>query len=223
VKKTYLIAWLVLFASGTLWAQTNVAAVPKPPRAPTRIDSDSADFDLTARRAVYLGNVRVDDPQMKLTCEKLIADLPQSGGHINHLVALTNVVMDSVDDKGQTNHATCDKAVYDYNVENGVTNETVTLTGHAEVENAQGWLTGEPIFWDRINNHIHAKNEKMLFRQNIQQVMANTNSPTAKTNFPPGTILQPALTNTFPKGATNFPPGTIQNIDRIKGPPAHSF
>ncbi len=196
---------------GWLHAQTNAAAAPKPPRAPTLINSDRADFDLAGRRAVYRGNVRVDDPQMKLTCELLTADLPQSGGHIDHLVALTNVVMDSVDEKGQTNHATSDKAIYDYKVENGVTNETVTLTGNAKVENAQGWLTGEPIVWNRANNSIHAENQKMLLRQNITTTLVNTNAPAAKTNFPPGTM-------DLPVSKTNFPPGTIQNIDRMTLP-----
>ena len=77
------------------------------------ISSDSADFDLTGHEAIYRGHVRVDDPQMKLTCEQLIADVPQSGGHVNHIVAETNVVIDFMDNKGQTNHATGDKAVYD--------------------------------------------------------------------------------------------------------------
>jgi lipopolysaccharide transport protein LptA len=187
VKKIYLIAWLVSFGCEMLRAQTN-ASTPTPPRAPTLINSDRADFDITAREAFYYGNVRVDDPQMKLTCAKMTADLPQTGGHINRIVAETNVVIDSVDDKGQTNHATSDKAIYVYNVQNGVTNETVTLTGNAKVENAQGWLTGEPIVWDRAKNSLHAENQKMLFRQNISDVMAKTNSPVAKTNFPPGTI-----------------------------------
>ena len=81
---------------------------------------------------------------MKLHCEWLVADLPQTG-RISHIVAETNVVIDATDDKGQNMHATGDKAVYTYDVENGVTNEMVTLTGNAKVENAQGWLTGEPI------------------------------------------------------------------------------
>lgn len=197
----------MLLAGGVLLhAQTNAAT--KPVRAPTRIDSERADFDLAGRHAVYRGNVRVDDPQMQLTCEELTADLPQTGGHINHLVALTNVVMDSVDDKGQTNHATSDKAVYIYNVENGVTNETVTLTGNAKVESAQGWMTGEPIVWNRANNSIHAENQKMILRQSLTTALVNTNAPAAKTNFPPGTT-------DLPLSKTNYPPGTIQNIDRI--------
>jgi lipopolysaccharide transport protein LptA len=184
VKKIYFIAMLCAIGGGILRAQTNLSTAPKPPRAPTIIHSERADFDLTARRAVYRGDVRVDDPQMKLTCEQLTADLPQTGGHIDHLVALTNVVMDSVDDKGQTNHATSDEAIYDYKVVGGVTNETVTLTGNAKVENAQGWLTGEPIVWDRANNSMHAENQKMLFRQNIATALVNTNLPAAKTNEP---------------------------------------
>jgi lipopolysaccharide transport protein LptA len=208
VKQICLIALLALIGGGGLHAQTNVTAAPKPPRAPTRIDSERADFDLTAHHAVYRGNVRVDDPQMKMTCEELTADLPQTGGHINHLVALTNVVMDSVDDKGQTNHATSDKAVYDYNVVNGVTNETVTLTGNAKVESGDGWMTGEPIIWDRANNSIHAENQKMILRQNITTSLVNTNAPMAKTNLPAGALVLPVT-------KTNFPPGTIQNIDRI--------
>jgi lipopolysaccharide transport protein LptA len=184
VKKIYFIALLVALSGGMLRAQTNVTDAPKPARAPTRIDSDRADFDLTARKAFYYGNVRVDDPQMKLTCAQMTADLPQTGGHINRIVAETNVVIDSVDEKGQTNHATSDKAVYFYNVQNGVTNETVTLTGNAKVEYAQGWLTGEPIIWDRANNKMHAENQRMIIRQNISEVMANTNSPSAKTNRP---------------------------------------
>jgi lipopolysaccharide transport protein LptA len=208
VKQIYLIALLALAGGGWLPAQTKVADLPKPSRVPTRIDSERADFDLTARHAVYRGNVRVDDPQMKLTCEQLTADLPQSGGHIDHLVALTNVVMDSMDNKGQTNHATGDKAVYDYKVVNGVTNETVTLTGNAKVENAQGWMTGEPIIFDRVDNSIHAENQKMILRQSITTTLVNTNAPVAKTNLPAG----PA---DLPLTKTNFPHGTIQNIDGI--------
>jgi len=181
--------------------------VPTPRRATnatTRIDSVRAEFDLTARRAVYQGNVRVDDPQMKLTCEQLTADLPQSGGHINHLVALTNVVMDSVDEKGQTNHATSDMAIYDYHVQDGVTNETITLSGNAKAENAQVILYGEPIIYNRATGSLTATNQHMIFRQNLTSAPVNTNTPVAKTNLPAAN--------------TNFPPGTIQNIDLMTLP-----
>ncbi len=107
--------------------------------------SDSADFDLNGHQAIYRGHVRVDDPEMKLTCALLVADVPPEGGHPNHIVAETNVVIDFTDTKGQTNHATGDKAVYIYIVQNGVTNETVTLTGNPQMENAQGTQAGDVI------------------------------------------------------------------------------
>src|SRR5690242_12465607 len=104
-------------------AQTNVPASTNSAPRVTHIDSDSADFDLNARTAIYRGDVHVSDPEMKMNCDWLVADLPQAG-HINHIVAETNVVIDFTDDRGETRHAVGDKAVYDYNVENSVTNET---------------------------------------------------------------------------------------------------
>jgi lipopolysaccharide export system protein LptA len=167
---------------------TNSPDATRPPRAPTRIDSDSADFDLVARTATYRGDVRVDDTEMKLTCAWLVADVPQAGGRPNRIVAETNVVIDFTDAKGQTNHATSDKAVYLYNVQNGVTNETVTLTGNPQMENAQGTQAADVIIWYRANSKIHFDNPHMISRQNLNGATADTNSPPAKANFPPGTI-----------------------------------
>jgi lipopolysaccharide export system protein LptA len=167
-------------------ATTNLPDATRPPRAPTRIDSDnSADFDLNGHQATYRGHVRVDDPEMKLTCALLVADVPEAGGHPNHIVAETNVVIDFTDSKGQTNHATSDKAVYLYNVQNGVTNETVTLTGNPQMENAQGTQAGDVIIWYRTDNKIHFDNPHMILRQNL-------NGATADTNSPPATVEKPA-------------------------------
>jgi len=187
--------------AGTLaGAITNSPTAPAVRRAPTQIDSESLDFDKTAREMVYRGNVRVDDPQMKLTCALLTTDLPESGGRPSRIVAETNVVIDFFDNKGQPNHATSDRAVYVFNVQNGVTNETITFTGNARIENAQGTLTGEPIYWDRVNNRLHADNQKMVFRQTLTSVLVNTNPP--------------------PANATNLPPGTNATIDRNTNNPA---
>jgi len=116
------------------------------------------------------------------------------------------VVIISVDEKGQTNHATSDKAVYDYKVENGVTNETVTLTGHAIMNNSQGTLTGEPIIWDRVNNHVTAVNQKMVVNSSAAGILTGTNSTPQKSNSPPGMM-------DLPMTKTNFPPAKIQHND----------
>jgi lipopolysaccharide transport protein LptA len=192
VKIIYLIALSALASVGILRAQTNapnsnaVAEIlalvttnalppkPTPPHAPTRIDSDSADFDLNARQAIYSGHVHVDDPRMKLTCARLTVDLPPTGGRINHIFAETNVVIDATDEKGATNHATCDKAIYDYNVQGVMTNETITLTGNPQIVNAQGTNTADVIVWDRANGHVHETNPHMS-GENLDGAGANTN------------------------------------------------
>jgi lipopolysaccharide transport protein LptA len=179
------------------YAQTNTPGAPPAPRAPKLIHADSADFDLSGHQGIWRGHVRVDDPQMKLTCEKLVADLPQTGGNPNHIVAETNVVIDFMDEKGQTNHATGDQAVYIYSEQDGVTNKTVTLTGNPQMENAQGTQAGDVIVLDIMNNKAHFENPRMIFRQNINGTSADTN--------PPVTVVK----------TTNFPPGTIENIDKI--------
>jgi lipopolysaccharide transport protein LptA len=209
VKNFYHLALIALTSVWALRAQTSTnintnavnqilalvttnapAAKPPPPRAPTRIESDSVDFDLTTREATYRGHVRVDDPEMKLRCERLVADLPQGGGRITNLVAETNVVIDFTDNGGQTNHATCNEALYAYRVQDGVTNETVTLTGRAKVENAKGWLTGEPIVWNRASGSLTASKEHMVFWQNVNGAMAGTKSPLVETNSPPAATNQ---------------------------------
>ena len=177
-------------------AQTNPPGTPPAPRAPTLIHADSADFDLNGHQGIWRWHVRVDDPQMKLTCERLVADMPPAGGRPNHIVAETNVVIDFTDTKGQTNHATGDKAVYVYSEQDGVTNKTVTLTGNPQIENAQGTQAGDVIILDLANNKVHFDNPHMIFRQNLNGTSADTN--------PPVTAIK----------TTNFPPGTIENIDK---------
>lgn len=139
----------------------------KPPVEPsfTEIFSDRADFDLKLKNAIYQGHVRVNDPKMKLLCERLTAQVPESGGRMDHIVAETNVVIDFLDEKGQTNHASGDKAVYTWSTTNSITNEVVVLTGNPKLENIQGTLTGDVMTWDRINNTLRATNQKMKIRQ----------------------------------------------------------
>jgi len=198
VKTFFAIATFALMNFG-VYAQTNSSAASPKSRV-THIDSDRADFDLNARTAIYRGNVRVSDPEMKMTCEWLVADLPQSG-HINRIVAETNVVIDYTDSKNQVTHATGEKAIYNYSVQKGVTNETVTLTGNPVVNNPQFHMVADPLVWDRIHNVFSAKNQHGTI-QNWTSA-GSTNSP--------------AITNQNSMPKTNSP-GTIENIDKVLPP-----
>lgn len=148
-------------------------------------------------RVVYREHVRVTSPGLKLTCEWLAADFSQASGRVTNIVAETNVVINATDDKGREMHATGDKAVYAFIVENGVTNETVTLTGDARAEYKDITLTGNPIIWDRTHDSLYVPtNPKMIFHQNLETPAAGTNTTMGETNTPViETNLPPLRTN----------------------------
>jgi lipopolysaccharide export system protein LptA len=206
--KTFCLIGLMAATAGTaVRAQPDTNAAPQLLRV-TDIYSDSAYIDGNGHTVTYHDNVRVIASDMKLTCALLTANLPASGGRISHIVAETNVVIDVTDSKGQTTHATSDKAVYNYDVQNGVTNETVILTAFAgnpqpRVEDAQGIQTADVITWDRANNgfrlsgNYHAEPKPSI-------APAGTNAPPATTN-----ALTGAKINLPPGADTNYPPGSL--------------
>jgi lipopolysaccharide export system protein LptA len=221
VKTFCLIALMAATAGPAARAQSGTNAAPPPPRV-THIDSDSADFDGNGHTVTYCGHVHVSDPAMNLTCARLVADLPEAGGRPSRIVAETNVVIDSTDSKGQTTHVTGDQAVYIYNVQNGVTNETVTLTGNPQpqVKNAQGTMAADVITWDRANNgYRFTGNYHMVSDQNFS-VMTDTNLPPANTN----NLTTPKI-NSPPGADTNFPPGKLDLVAPRQNynPPPNKF
>jgi lipopolysaccharide transport protein LptA len=150
--------WNILFTFGAvamLRAQTNSIPPPKP-RAPTQIFSDKVEMDVKDRSAIYSGNVRVEDPQMKMTCELLTARMITNSTKIESIVAERNVVIDGIDNKGETSHGTADKLVYTFKIMNGVTNETIELTGKPQLTNTMGGFVGDPIKWDITSGRITA-------------------------------------------------------------------
>ena len=172
-----LIASILIATNGGLnvHAQTNLDTTTNV----TTISSHSVNFNMNTRTAIYRGDVRVDNPQMKLTCGQIIATLPPSGGRPDHIVAETNVVIDFTDE-GQTNHVTCDKAIYDYSVENGMTNETAIFTGHARAKIAHNAIIiGEPLGWNPEKGFF-ATNETMIFPQGLESLKGETNLPLIK-------------------------------------------
>jgi lipopolysaccharide export system protein LptA len=201
---------------------TNSPASKPPMRSETVIEADGpADFEQTEHggRVIYRDHVRVDSPNLKLRCEWLAADLLQAGGRVTNITAETNVVIDATDDKGEKMHATGDKTVYVFAIENGVTNETVTLTGDARAEYKQITLTGSVIIWDRANNRLYVpSNPKMVFHQALDSVMAGTNSATAQTNSLPVTTNSSPIASSMATG-TNLPPKKPDPTHKSTSPP----
>lgn len=153
---------LFKFAATTLRGTNSPAADTNA----TEIISQSAYFDLKARTAIYLGDVRVRDPRMELTCEVLTVKLAaEGGGKFQNIIAETNVVIDFQDDKGQRIHGTGGKVIYTYNVTKTYTNDVMELMDNPLLQTAQGNWRGDVITLDRVNNTVKATNSRMRILQ----------------------------------------------------------
>jgi lipopolysaccharide export system protein LptA len=166
--------------------ETNHPAASRPKEKIT-IHSDGAEhISLLGHWATYQDHVFVTGDRWKMTCEWLLANLPQTGGPTN-IVAETNVIGDFLDEKDQKWHVTGDKGVYAYHVVNGVTNETVTLTGHPpRVEEGAdtNTMTGDVIIYDVIAKLVTVTNSTGVFWNNHSEngALFGTNTPASKTS-----------------------------------------
>jgi len=177
---------LILLGAGC-WAQGDPAGDAQK----LVIHSDSGGFDMTNYRTFYQGHVRADEPRMHLISDWLTADLPRARDPDSRVVANTNVVVVLIDNKGQTNHATSDQAVYFMHVADGITNETVTLTGHAKMWNDKFTVVGEPLVYDMVKQElVGGTNWETTFTHDALNGLGGTNSPGRKTN---GIPLLPGL------------------------------
>ncbi len=172
------ILFILLLAGtcGVIWAQTNAPA-QNPPEPKTEITSESFHFDGVKNQMFYLCHVfATDNAKFRLHCEQLTIDLPPDFGHPTNIVAETEVVIDMLGEKGQTNHITADKAVYSYDVANAVTNEVVTFTGHPRVENLQFTMFGDSLTLNLATKQYGGVNYHTIFKQSPTSGNG-TNSP----------------------------------------------
>ncbi len=178
--KTILILSLAVCA-GAGWAQTNTALPKIAPGAKTDIWSKTGYYDNNTREQVFMGNVRVVDPKITLTCERLTVDVPEEKKHLSHLTAETNVVISFADEKNSTQkyHVTAALAVYSYSVVGSVTNETITFTGLPEqpplVDTDQATITSEPLVWDRVAGRFIFTDYHIKLKQSLTDT--NGSSP----------------------------------------------
>ena len=216
--KTLCLIALIAVTAGTAARAASSTNAPPQMRL-TDIYSDGSYYDGKTQKVTYHDNVRVIGSDMRLSCELLVADSPQSGGRLSHVVAETNVVFDAtnvvVDSKnpiGRTVHVTGQKAVYDYSVQNGVTNEMITITGVPQPQAIiyQGahieTNTADVITWDRANNVLRFSGNQRLqiFTEELDTAPANTNAPAATTNKLTATKI-----DLLPGTDTNYPPGSL--------------
>ena len=165
----------------------------------THITSESVNFDLKSRQAIYRGNVHVNDPRISLKCEWLAATISSSGGRVDNLVAETNVVaLIATNETVFTVKAA--KATYTYQVQPTVTNQTLELTGTPEPTITWPQPESDPvrtnefaarrILWDIGTGNISAEGHRGVFPsvetfnnplKELEQA-ASTNSASASKN-----------------------------------------
>lgn len=170
--KLILFALLAVFAMRS-HAEDSIFPVAQSTNTETHIYATRATFEHGSRKAIYEGNVIVDDPRVHITCDLLTAQLPDTGKRIDSIIAETNVVM-LIPNKGVTNRATGDKAVYTFAVNAGVTNELLVLTGSPAIESPDGTMTGTKITWDRVRDTLSAENSSMVYRGTNAPAMFNS-------------------------------------------------
>ena len=158
--------------------------------AETHIASDSVEFDMKSRLAVYRGNVKVTDPRLALTCEFLTAKVLDSG-QVERIVAETNVVATLVTNQ-TTFTVTAAQAIYTYQVSATTTNQTLELTGlpapkitwpQEDVTPLRtNEFTARRILWDLANERLTAEEHRGVFpdfEALRQRNRASTNAPAA--------------------------------------------
>ena len=178
------------------WAQTNAPAAATVEKE-LKINSDSFYFDGITNQLVYLGHVFVIyNDKDTLTCERLTVDFPADRGNPTKIVAETNVVVNVLDEKGQTNHITADKAVYSYqllnpstnvvksitNVVYAVTNEIIQFSGGNQLpklERGGSSLVSDVILYDLITRKAHGvgPHTEMKFKQTSRSGNGTNASP----------------------------------------------
>jgi lipopolysaccharide export system protein LptA len=164
-----LTATSVVLAAWALGSRTT-ATVVTPASGEQDVGVSAKQFFYHGNTVIYSGDVEVTNGQGTLSCARLTIDLPPEGSldrQPTNAVAETNVVVNLIK-KGDTNHITCDRAIYTYVVLNGTTNDTITFIGStnrpARVENAKGWMTGEPLIWDNVNGNFSGSDTETHFK-----------------------------------------------------------
>jgi lipopolysaccharide export system protein LptA len=159
MKRLSLLTLAGAAALGLAVAQTGTN--PPPAAAPTNSPSappDEVVIEAATMRAVmtnkvmvamYRGNVRVNHPRWWTRSETLTCNIPVAGKRPESLILESNVFLFSLDAKNRTNTARGDRAVYAFKIVNGVTNETVVLTGKpAQVDTPDSTIESDQITGD---------------------------------------------------------------------------
>ena len=167
MKKSILFAAVFLLAAQIpLFSQISLFSAANKNRAsrgdtPTTINADAMDIDIANNKATFLGNVLVDDPEMLITCRKMVLFLedsknteaakdqkkktksedPAGGKTLSRIECIDDVVITrkALLSNGEEQKAFAGKAVYD------VKGDSITLLDKPVVIKGKSRVRGEVI------------------------------------------------------------------------------
>ena len=164
-----------------------------------KIFSDHFRFLLESNLVTYTGNVRVDDPQMELTCDLLNIVLT-TNKTVEKIVAANRVL---IMNKKDNSRATGDHAIY--TVENG--KEMVELTGNPFWSDGEHEGKADKFIFDRANNLFRAEQNAIFKvpRQKLGQLdLLSASSPKTNSATESKVVISSDVM-TFKMPATNGP------------------
>ena len=112
--------------------------VPAAWAAKLQVEADQMQVDGAAQKALFSGHVQLRRGAFELNCDKLETEYKGGFSMLENAVASGNVKMTNGDVRGSANRALLNNR-----------NESVTLIGDAEIEDAAGQIHAE-----RISHHI---------------------------------------------------------------------
>lgn len=120
----------------------------------TVVTSDDLVMDMEKKVATFTGHVKVVDPKGTMTADKMIVYLTQqdeSGSGVRRIEASGGVVIAQEGSK-----AIGDDAIY------SAVDQTVVLSGAAQVQTEQGIVTGETVIYDMAKGTAQVKGRPRL-------------------------------------------------------------
>ncbi|MDA7915897.1 hypothetical protein N9B94_01530 [Verrucomicrobia bacterium] len=150
MKSWILTALLAVFFSGAAVAQDTKNDAPKI-GGTIVIHSDRFEIDLNIGKAVYTGNVIIEDkPEMEMKCDLLTLDFDKETQELLKITASGKVRIFIAHEKG-SGIASGGLAVFD------VVTDRVELSQDASMETTIGKMWGDLIYFERSNYKLRAR------------------------------------------------------------------
>ena len=156
------------------------ALQPSPEKSDTAgfAEISAREYVLTAEAALFRGEVRIEHPQMKWTCEELtMLSPPELGREGRMIIAEPAVVFDLLDDQGRSYHGTGQKAVYTRRLTAAFTNDLMELTGTPAMLEATNIVIRNKVIALDLSNHKLATPGKYNFRGTLPEKAEGFFSP----------------------------------------------